>query len=1739
MALNFPDNPPNGEKYVASNGVEYTYESSNDTWTGNTADLVNPANPDPSDVSAVPPFDGGSGTKADPYIITPAIVQVPGGTATSAQLITIVNQPALSIGTWEVQAGGVSRFTQPFSLFNSAGTWQGNLDYEDVPPSEASQVYEGLLVIGSVYFSWDVIQIANKTVFSPENVPNASPKDVSYPLNSLYGTVSGTYADDAGTLTATGGVKFSVNSGADVTTSTIAQGETLNVFFDTETVDSTFEGGLVSGSITNNSGFLLLPSIVVDRSPIPYDIGNLENAPLSSVVTSDNLSLTGFNSRSYVSLGTGLNTLTDIEASVGGRAFAEITSTISYLSLIRPLETAGITAYNDSTKVLTFSADTDLSLFTAADAVRQDTNYTPVTSAITVVDTISGDWTAASAATAIGWQSVVYGAGKFVAVAEDGTNRVMYSANGINWTSANVVEANSWQSITYGLGDDGVNRFVAVALNGTNRAMYSTDGISWTAVTTPQSNNWYAVTYGGGKFVALSQSGTNRVMYSTNGITWTLSNTQDAFSWNAITYGLQFSGTNTFLAVGTDGMNSSSDGITWATVTQPATNNWSDTAYGNGTFVAVGTNDNKIAYGTNVTSLSYSDNTSATGFRRVAYGNNVFVAISLAYVVFYSSDGINWTQSQTLESNIWKGLTYGGDKFVAVAESGTNRVTYSATGTGENQQALTFTDNKDLANFRDGDAVNKGTVSSIDAGNNKMTVDPISGAWTSSSATENNGWRSIIYGNGKYVSIADNGTNRVMWSDDATSWTAASAAENNAWNSVTYGEIYDGAKRFVAVAGNGTNRVMYSDDGVNWTIVTSTIANATNDWQSVTYGNGKFVAVQYTGSNTMYSTDGITWSSGSGTIQPNGWTSVTYGNGKYLAVAATGTNRVMYSNDGIGWTSSPSAIADQEGWNGVTYGGGQFVAVADNGTNQVMYSTDGISWTGAAAAEANTWNSVTYGEGKYVAVASTGTNRVMWSDDAINWTAASAAEPAFWFNVTYGGGKFVAVAMGGTYQVMYSYTGNGEDISYATTETVTGPLLTAPTGVFASADVSAKTMTLTSTNATGTTRWVVNGGRTVIGPPVDVPDPVVPNIFIDPGETMYIRGTTGSTANTDYFASIKIGNTTENWTVKTTDGSPEIQQPSIVLPVNGATGIVPDIELVSSSYVGLDSPGSHASSDWQVYEASLTATSTGNITAVEAQSGGWNSASAAAASGWRSVAYGNGKFVAVADSSTSRVMYSSDGISWSTGTMPQIQEGLQWQDVTFGNGKFVAVAISSTQDSVIYSTDGINWTAAEPAAYVDWRAVGYGNGRFVALQDSGGGLMYSGDGVTWTLGAVTLAGDWTSIAYGGGKFVAVGKGKNFTQVIYSTDGLSWTGGTPAEANYWFSVAYGSGKYVAVSSDGTNQVMYSTDGASWTSATATSNIQWKAVVYGGGQFVAVATNGTNQVMYSADGINWTTGAVPAESTNWYSIAYGDSKFVSVSASGKAMWSYTAGADQTILTLADSSNFGLFQPGQSVAQNSGSQPNTAVYTEVTLVQGGWNGGNVPASSGNQPAVGFIAASPTAYIATNGSNGLAGVKNVIRRSTNGNTWTTIEDISTNNNTDGRCAYGAGIFTWPGAKLYSTDDGATWQASSTSNPYAIQGGGYIFGGTSGFVAFSSGGFNSAAQIQYSGDGQNWTNASFNTTEVPAGPQSAAYGNATWLYVGAGTSNATSIQGDTLLKSTNNGATIVDLTGEVTTTKV
>ena len=591
----------------------------------------------------------------------------------------------------------------------------------------------------------------------------------------------------------------------------------------------------------------------------------------------------------------------------------------------------------------------------------------------------SPSWTAASQAESNQWYPITYGDGKFVTTSIDGTNRVMYSTNGINWTAASAAEANQWLSVTYGDG-----KFVAVSNTGTNRVMYSTDAINWTSASAAEANQWTGVTYGNGKFVAVARDGTNRIMYSTDAINWTSTSLSfDNHWWRGVTYG-----DGKFVAVANYGTNKvmySSNGINWTAASAAEANSWHQLTYGGGKFVAVSSSGtNRVMYSTDAINWTSASSADQNSWHGVTYGDGKFVAVTLisgTNKAMYSTDAINWTALSVPESNNWRNVTYGNGKFVAVCSGGTNRVMYS-TVDGFTTKPLT-----------------------LELGDSKKPPS----SWTAASV-DSNAWRSVTYADGKFVAVSYNGTNRVMYSTNGINWTAASAAEQNEWHGITYGN-----GKWVAVSKDGTNRVMYSTDGINWTSASAAEANL---WYSVTYGNGKFVAVASSGTNrVMYSTDGINWTAQAATSQ-SPWKDVTYGNGKWVAVADNGSNRVMYSSDAINWTSATAA--EQNGWRSVTYGNGKFVAVAANGTNRVMYSTDGINWTSASAAEANVWVSVIYGGGYFVATDTA--NGVMYSTDGINWTAASgpAGWNEMWYSITYGNGKWVAVSISGNNRVMYS-----------------------------------------------------------------------------------------------------------------------------------------------------------------------------------------------------------------------------------------------------------------------------------------------------------------------------------------------------------------------------------------------------------------------------------------------------------------------------------------------------------------------------------------------------------------------------------------------------------------------------------------------------------------------------------------------------------------------------------------------
>ena len=227
-------------------------------------------------------------------------------------------------------------------------------------------------------------------------------------------------------------------------------------------------------------------------------------------------------------------------------------------------------------------------------------------------------------------------------------------------------------------------------------------------------------------------------------------------------------------------------------------------------------------------------------------------------------------------------------------------------------------------------------------------------------------------------------------------WTQRTASSSEFWQSITYGNGI-----FVAV-GFGTLNTLKSTDGINWE---NGVATAPNNWIGVAYGNGIFVAVANAvapGATAfaMISQNGIDWTSSS--IPNYSYLTISFVNDRFIAFSS---GVMATSFDGINWTSTLNAIPSGS-WSDIIYANGIYVAIAESGV--LITSTDAVSWTSRTIPQANAWQGIAYGNGLFVAVSSNGVNRVMTSENGINWTIGTI--PSYTYqDIVFANNNFVVV----------------------------------------------------------------------------------------------------------------------------------------------------------------------------------------------------------------------------------------------------------------------------------------------------------------------------------------------------------------------------------------------------------------------------------------------------------------------------------------------------------------------------------------------------------------------------------------------------------------------------------------------------------------------------------------------------------------------------------------------------------
>jgi len=279
----------------------------------------------------------------------------------------------------------------------------------------------------------------------------------------------------------------------------------------------------------------------------------------------------------------------------------------------------------------------------------------------------------------------------------------------------------------------------------TNVSATSLDGINWTqhTLSEKESASQLEIEYGNGVFVVFKSANSNIALTSSDGEVWAKNTLPITSSWTGVAYG-----SDVFVAISSTGICVvSSNGLNWTQYTLPSVTvpAWSDIAYGNGNFLAIGGMESS--------------------------GSKVVI----------SSDGINWTKHTMPSIGNWYSVAYGNDVFVAPMYS-SNVAAISA------------------------DGIN----------------------WTQTTLPINATWIKVVYGNGVFVAFSGSGASAV--SSDGTSWTLNSTP-GGYWSSATYG---DGKFVVIANPGGGSNLTISSEDGVNWT--QHTLPSVAN-WSDVTYGN--------------------------------------------------------------------------------------------------------------------------------------------------------------------------------------------------------------------------------------------------------------------------------------------------------------------------------------------------------------------------------------------------------------------------------------------------------------------------------------------------------------------------------------------------------------------------------------------------------------------------------------------------------------------------------------------------------------------------------------------------------------------------------------------------------------------------------------------------------------------------------------------------------------------------------------
>ena len=980
----------------------------------------------------------------------------------------------------------------------------------------------------------------------------------------------------------------------------------------------------------------------------------------------------------------------------------------------------------------------------------------------------------------------------------------------------------------------------AVALGNSSTIIYY-NSTGWQSTTvSPASNNWTSVCWSSdlNLFVAVSNTGyKNRVITSFDGTIWTIQESPNN-NWTSICYSPEL---NLFVAVANSGTGNrvmtSNDSLTWISRTSAADNNWTSVCWAShlSLFVAV--------------------SNSGTGNR-----------------IMTSSDGINWAINNSPADNNWNSIIYIPELqlLVSVASSGTKRLMYSRDGTN----------------------------------------------WTLVTLSLNNSWTSVCWSSeyGILVMVSSDGTNRINRShffrltalNSITNQMLTTNNNNNVifgaqqlptlTHKLEYGPSNSGSNSFSLNSAASKNLISIDQnrltlnsanisinisdhngiDGglaINNTLITST-ANQINILSKLVVGTcqaNKPISADSLGfisginsiSCNSYTIPSIFSNTNTGTVNPLSIL-IPNNNKEINNLNSLGTNTLQIKNTTIKTSPNKNTVSNYLYNITITKGNvvrsasqipyicwadklkifvavsGGYSLISSDGINWTTYSITGpsdlsiVCWSSALnlfvaagnfastsfyySSDGKTWLSTTVPNGVYtiawsntlnmfaaLAYSASSVNCILTSTNGINWTTRTGAI-AQWNQIIYAKNKFVGIG--------------------------TNSLITSTDGI-------------TWTNTTITGSWI----GIAYSPQVD--------LFV-------IIARSGT--NTAY---ISTSTDLVNWTTRTHSAITNftlafityVQELNLfIIAGSSATNNI----LYSSDGINWyfkNSPYSVAykSIAWSplLYKLAFGTTSNYVITTKSTLTNIYRNEN-------YSICNTNLEYN-LNQNAKSQGMLTNIVNNFITRTKPNsntLTAICRSDELNI----FVAISNSGTNNRVITSLDGTNWTAQTTPVDNNWTSICYSSYlvTFVAVSNSGTGnrVMTSNDAINWTAQTTLVDNNWTSVCWSPelALFVAVSNSGSSDRVMTSSNGINWTSQTTPVDNNWTSVCWSSelALFVAVSNTGTNnRVMTSTDGITWTARTSIADNNWTSVCWASTMnlFIAVANSGTKRIMYSEDGIVW--------------------------------------------------------------------------------------------------------------------------------------------------------------------------------------------------------------------------------------------------------------------------------------------